>query len=305
MSWYEFKPLDTLFFKDASPMNMGQDHSAQSLFPPAAGTLVGALRTAMLDQNNIAYKDYHAGKIDGGLEKVIGKAGADAPFSLTGPLLKKGDTLYIPTPYNWFVDKDREHSPVYVAHIQSSPLVATDNDRLVWARGESAELENIGGQWAPLSKLNNIQYNDIKPTSHFYCDEIRTGIAMATSRRVREGHLYSFTHVRLLEDVSLVFGVSATLPLRDEGVISLGGEKRFGHYRRITAPEFPRGSSGFFMALTAVEANEQQQTALIASGKLLYRGGWDLKKRFHKPMKAYYPAGSVFDKKISENCIEI
>ncbi|RMH61037.1 MAG: hypothetical protein D6677_12650 [Calditrichaeota bacterium] len=305
MSWYEFKPLDTLFFKDASPMNMGQDHSAQSLFPPAAGTLAGALRTAVLDQNNIAYDDYHAGKIPSELETAIGKAGAHAPFSLIGPFLKKGETLFLPTPYNWFVDKDRSLSPVYKARIISSPLIATDNDRLVWAKGEGTELENMGGQWAPLSKFTTIKREDIKPTSYFYCDEIRTGIAMDGSRRVREGHLYSFTHVRLLEDVSLVFGVSALLPLKKEGVLSVGGEKRFGPYQQISAPEIPQGSSGFFMTLTAIEAGEQQQNALVAGGKLLYHGGWDLKKGFHKPMKAYYPAGSVFDKKISENCIEI
>ncbi len=305
MSWYEFKPLDTLFFKDASPMNMGQDHSAPSLFPPSAGTLMGALRTAALDQNGIAYKDYHQGKINADLLKTIGKAGAEAPFSLAGPLLKKGDVLYVPTPYTWFVDKNNDSSPIYVADLQSSPLVATDNDRLVWAKGEGSELENIGGQWVPVLKLNGAEQNDIKPSSYFYYDEIRTGIAMDASRKVREGHLYSFTHVRLLEDVSLVFGVSTALPLKEQGVLSLGGEKRFGPYRCINAPKLPEGSSGFFMTLTAVEADEQEQAALIAGGKLLYRGGWDLNKGFHKPMKAYYPAGSVFDKKISENCIEI
>lgn len=305
MNWYEFKPTDTLFFKDASPMNKGEDHSAPSLFPPAAATIIGALRSAVLNQKGIAYKDYYAGKIDTAVLNAIGKAGEEAPFSLAGPLLKKDESLFVPTPYTWFVDKDKERSPVYVASFQSSPLIVMEKKKMLWVKGENAELENIGGRWVAIDKLNNPSLNDIKSSSCFYCDEIRTGIAMDVSRKVHEGHLYSFTHVRLQEDVSLVFGTSTALPLNKQGVLSLGGEKRFGAYREINIPKIPKERDGFFMTLTAVEAEESVQAALVAGGKLIYRGGWDLYKKFHKPMKTYYPAGSVFDKKISDNCIKI
>jgi len=52
-------------------------------------------------------------------------------------------------------------------------------------------------------------------------------------------------------------------------------------------------------------ADEQANQHCIASGRPHYYGGWDLHRRFHKPMKGYFPAGSVFQKQINDNCIEL
>ena len=58
MEWYKFFPVDTLYFKGADPMVMGENHTASYIFPPPAHTISGALRTAVLLQNGVSIKDY-------------------------------------------------------------------------------------------------------------------------------------------------------------------------------------------------------------------------------------------------------
>ncbi|MBF0201034.1 MAG: hypothetical protein HQK66_06935, partial [Desulfamplus sp.] len=55
--------------------------------------------------------------------------------------------------------------------------------------------------------------------------------------------------------------------------------------------------------LSPVEVSKETSAALVASGKIIYRGGWDLARQFHKDMKGYYPAGSVFNSAVDQSCI--
>ena len=58
---------------------------------------------------------------------------------------------------------------------------------------------------------------------------------------------------------------------------------------------------GIYENHNLIETND----AAVATGKIQYLGGWDMKKGFHKPMKGYFPAGSVFNKKLNDNFIEL
>ncbi len=367
--FYEFKPVDTLYFRGAEPMNMGQDHTSSSIFPPPAHTISGAIRTAYLKQHDIDFKDYaHGSDVvryvedkqpngkDGvarnaatngnqsrndivedsdDLRKIIediGEAGKPAPFSVIGPLLKKGYEIYIPAPYSWYREKSRNGVARYVEDANgdtgkdgvarnaattiikstriSSPLIQS-RQSLQWAKG-SGELESIGGKWIKLENLfSGDREMDLYPLTHkdpdkgFVEFEIRTGIALEHEKRtVREGHLYSFSHARLKEDVSLVFGIDREIALDDSGVLRLGAEQRFGHYGKIPNP-MTGGDGDQFLALSAVKGTEEANRAVIATGKIQYVGGWDMKKKFHKPMRGFYPAGTVFNKNINDNCIAI
>jgi CRISPR-associated protein Cmr3 len=95
------------------------------------------------------------------------------------------------------------------------------------------------------------------------------------------------------------------LPLPASGLLSLGGEKRFGRLDQMPGVDLPKGRENLFLALSPVPASEENYHTLFAGGKIFYRGGWDLAKRFHKPMRGYYPAGSVFKQNINNNCIAL
>jgi CRISPR-associated protein Cmr3 len=140
----------------------------------------------------------------------------------------------------------------------------------------------------------------------FYASESRTGIALESnrSRRVRKGYLYTFTQVRMQPNVNLLVGLSQSIApnsLDEQGLLQLGGEQRIVKYEVAEAVRLPAGDSGWMYALGPVKAGllQDEQADLAdfprASGPLIRMSGWDMKTRFHKPVSAFYPAGTVIN----------
>lgn len=311
MEWYYVKPVDTLYFKGAEPMNLGENHTASHIFPPPVHTLSGALRTAVLVQKNISFKSYGEGKADQMVIDAIGEAGKDAPFQVIGPLFKEDKDIYVPAPYSWFSDKDSDATerPVVKAKPVKSRLLKSGTPDLLWAKADKSELSPLGGMWININDLHSTASTlSVRTSESFYDNEPRTGIALEPGRKVREGRLYSFNHARLKKNVSLVFGTDKPLPLAERGTFKIGAEQRFCWYVKrpelITGLDFSK-DSGHYLSLSIVEGNEQTNAAVVATGKTLYFGGWDLKRGFHKPMKGFFPAGTVFNKRINHNLIAI
>jgi len=328
--WYVFKPLDTLYFRGAEPMNIGENHTASSQFPPPCHTIAGALRTTVLNQSGISIKDYYDGNIDPSVTEAIGKAGTDSPFSVIGPVFRMSGTVLIPAPFSWYTDKDslsQREIPVYRSHrLQECRFIRTDPSiNLFWAKSDKGSLKSLGGMWVTLDvlyseqkKLRHIRTeSELKKVDELkscildgdalFCFEDRTGIALKRNRSVRPHHLYSFRHWRLREWVEMAFGVDSCLPIADSGVLKLGAEQRFGSYQKLSSTLINnvKQSGELFMTLSLVEGNEEANGAVAAAGKIQYVGGWDMKKGFHKPMKGYFPAGSVFQTKLNKNFIAI
>lgn len=309
MNWYSFEPADTLFFRGAEPMNIGENHTATANFPPPARTLEGSLRTAILKQNKIPIDHYYDNSIDSELLDIIGPADKQAGFSVIGPLFRINDTTFVPTPYSWFFDKDdgeKEKVTIYKSHLINNRLIKTSFKNLFWAKGEKGELETLGGKWVSIFDLF-AQNNSVikKEINAFYAVEQRTGIALDSNRSVRSHHLYSFSHARLNKNVNLIFGVDKDLPISDNGVLNLGAEQRFGLYSKIPDIIFNNSSSGLFMSISQTAGTEQANESVVATGKIQYQGGWDMKKGFHKPMTGFFPPGSVFNDKLNDNFIQI
>jgi len=311
MEWYKFFPVDTLYFKGADPMVMGENHTASYIFPPPAHTISGALRTAVLLQNGVSIKDYSSDerKAPTKIYDAIGEPGRPAPFNIIGPLFLAEEDIYVPAPYSWFVEKGATsgQTEVIKGRLIESPLLKCSRSHFFWAKGKAREVVSAGGMWAKAQDLNS-QDNlvTLKKDEDFFENELRTGIALQQNRKVRKGHLYSFNHARLKKTVSLLFGTDVSLPLNDKGVLRLGAEQRFGWYEKVAEEHIQFPNEGdLYMSLSIVEGTQEANEAVIATGKIQYFGGWDLHKGFHKPMKGYFPAGTVFNKKVNTNCIRI
>lgn len=313
-------PQDTLYFRGAEPANMGESHAASLIFPPPAQTMIGALRTAILRQHDIDPAEYNQGKPFPDKEEVIsalGRSGAPSPFDVIGPFFQKEDKLWVPCPFHWFAEKaDRERADdgplkITIAKPVVNSLVSSrSGSALYWAKGK--EVVSLGGNWVSLQELPAPTGNGVKTIksgNDFFDVEPHTGIALdvkETRRTVRKSHLYCFVHARLRQGVALAFGVSRPLPLAASGILTLGAEQRFGEYRKMTAaPAITEGKSGLFMTLSLLPATEEANACCVATGRILYFGGWDLHRGFHKPMRGYFPAGSVFDRQVKPNCIQI
>jgi len=313
--WFSFTPQDTLYFRGAEPANMGESHTASMVFPPPAHTIAGALRTATLIQKDVSFNDYNQGKCAPDIIEAIGKSGEDCPFGILGPFfLLEGKVVWVPCPFIWFTEKSGEKGSkaglreiIVSTPVKNSLVKTASGAKLFWAKGSN--LETLGGDWVCLDELCTAKTEKtIRTSGEFFVSENHTGIALDVKdkrRTAREGHLYSFVHARLCEGVKLVFGVTRKLPLSDSGVLKLGAEQRFGEYNKMGDMAFQEGKSGLFMSLSILAGNEEANCHCIATGRIRHFGGWDLHRGFHKPMKGYFPAGSVFDKKINDHCIEL
>ncbi len=309
MIFYSFKPVDTLYFRGAESAEMGADHNASTLFPPPPQTLAGAIRTEYLKQHKIDFKDYASGKVEQKIIDEIGEAGSVAPFSIIGPFFRKDGKMYISAPYNWYV-KTPDGVACYAATkhhiIKSIPTTSNlfvSHKEVNWAKGE--DIETIGGKWILLDDIDKTEMR-IFPLSFFAETENHTGIALDSKKRtVRESHLYSFRHFRLQEDVELVFGIDKDISLAENGMLKIGAEQRFGSYKKIEVPLVSKEKTGLFMSLSMVKGDEEANKSVVATGKIQYVGGWDMVKGFHKPMSGFFPAGTVFNKKLNNNFIEI
>ena len=315
MKWYEYLPSDTLFLRGAEPMVSGTSFETTQVFPPAVSVVSGAMRTAVLAQNKISIGQYKKGDP---ISEHIGAFGKKAPFKVLGPFIKYRSAFYVPAPFTWFTENKATDRTITIT--EAKPLNTEIEQRLGlkssasligWVRHHK-EIKSVGGNWVLLDALlkGTTTYENGKTlffphdkTTCLFSVEERTGIAMDASRNVEEGKIYTARHIRLRPHVSLVWGVDKPCGLAPEGMLSLGGEQRFGRYHEINDLfQFPETGSQY-LALSPVPVTTETSRDLVASGKIIYRGGWDLARQFHKDMIGYYPAGAVFTTNVKGVCI--
>ncbi|AEI15249.1 CRISPR-associated protein, Cmr3 [Flexistipes sinusarabici DSM 4947] len=299
-NWYSFEPNDTVFFRGAEPMEKGEDHNANFNFPPPVHTMAGAIRTYFYNIDKKNNEDKFSDIVRIGEEY--------GGFKLVGPFFKIDEKIYLPAPYSWFVEKscatseNGKYNIIKGFSIQSD-LIKTSSDDLYWAKGES-ELESIGGKWINYNDLiNGSDKAEVKDVKDFYVSELRTGIALNKDHTARESHIYSFNHCRLKKGVSFIFGIDID-DLGNGGILTLGAEQRFGKFKKEDLEINLNTNGELFMSLSLMPASAKVNDSVISTGKIQYLGGWDLHKRFHKPMKGYFPAGTVFNSNF-DNCISI
>ncbi len=336
--WILIDPLDTLFFKGSEPMIAGESHEVRSVFPPMPSTLLGALCTAILQQRGIDPKAFVSKTgPDPSIVRdypFLGNPGSSG-FHVTGPLFHvrpaggRGEWLF-PSPAHWFgalPEHLQDGQEVQVAVAEELPdrlrppgLCGSVSSPLWVLQPEQSDTKSLGGYWTNMAALVALKQGkhsvkvlhstgskiSDKPAlvslETLYGNEVRVGIALETgTRRVRPGHLYSATQVRLRAGVNLAVGLSEELipsHLDAAGILQLGGEQRLVSYQLLSnGPPVADGSSPWILSLSAFPAEKlylhKWETLPRVSGHLIRMGGWDMKERFHKPMKAYFPAGAV------------
>lgn len=301
---YSFRPVDTLFFRGAEPMMMGESHSSNFHFPPPSQTIEGAIRTFLFHKDKNKFCD---------LIKVGERKGG---FNVIGPLFLLDNNIFLPVPFAWYAEKKKpqedSNKPKKIIKLkrlaQYDSFIKTPGKTLYWAKAEENELESLGGKWCKIEDfidVNNDENNEIeiKNISDFFCKEPHTGIALSNNRLVRKSHIYSFTHSRLKEGVEILFGVDKELSMDGE-ILKLGAEQKFGkltNQNQLLKKYSFNDDTSYFMTLSIIEGSEKTNKSVTATGSIIYLGGWDLHKDFHKEMRGYFPAGTVFSEPVAGN----
>ena len=322
--WFCIEPVDTLFFRGAEGMEAGEHHEVDTMFPPLPETICGALRTAVMAQNQVVPAEFLDQPKRYTHLPLLGTPERSG-LTVTGPLFAVDGKMLFPAPAHWFTDKNVLKEAKDGATIQVETARPLDSGGIGLCGGASKpfwvhrpigrDLVPLSGYWVTADAIEAVgeekfslslcrDLEEFIPDNPILVEpgilfrrEPRTGIALTSGRTAQKGHLYSSVHIRMAEGVSLVFAIDRNPVgcLASAGILQLGGEQRVCRYRMVQGTSLPRsGSSGLRLALCPVPTELIPADVPRAAGKISRVGGWDMKNRFHKPMQGYYPVGSVF-----------
>lgn len=240
-SWlWTFKAVDTWFFRESRPMEAVGGAQLQSVFPPPARTLVGAIRTAIGDAAGVDWKAYGADS-DHPLRAVIGDSDSLGPLQFTGPVIVRGGVRLYPAPLALLAgpagaDKQRK----FVRLTPSASPVKCDIG-MVRLPVKSAPLDGaapLEGYWLTDEGMNEFLRGTVPSGGHLVAEsdlfrpEERLGIGRDVhAGSVQEGMLYQTRHVRPREDVAIGMSIRG---LR-QGVVPGCGISRLGAEGRLGA----------------------------------------------------------------------
>ncbi len=315
----EINAFDTLFFKDGKPFSMGEDVWASGIFPPAPSVFYGMLQTTFAAQQNIAPKQI---------------ANETQNLKINGIYLKLNDQLLFPIPADVFVPKNNivsgeEQSSLRLVmkdNIPNSSLSGKGVLKILHSNTNEKIKDYFGKAF--LSKINFEEYtngsNDVwfYQLSDFLSSEAKVGIGKdPASNTTSKGKLYRVGMVRPEavslqgKDYKLSFVIDFNgIDLSEKSnLLRLGAEYKTAYFNTIKKPKIslPKISSEYlclYLATPAIFENGsfptffnqksfdavQFEMVSCAIGKAQYLGGFDMVKRYPKPMKKVVPAGSVY-----------
>jgi CRISPR-associated protein Cmr3 len=265
--WFSLTPVDSWFFGDGRPNNVGEDQAGiASLFPPPAPTVAGAIRAAAARGMG-----WRSGAWGPEIRERLGDGDDLGPLRFTGPFLRKensGETeVLLPAPANLLGRVEGGRWVPADLLVPGHTRVRTDLGPEALSLPERAglfsgqeKLSPAEGIWLTSRGFEAVlsgrlpQQADWCAAGDLFVFEPRIGLEReAATRTAKEGGLYSPVHVRLRRGVSIVVGVSG-LPgdFMPPPLLPFGGESRLARLDRIDPPQMPESSRASSSVQTVV-----------------------------------------------------
>ncbi|NLZ54803.1 MAG: type III-B CRISPR module-associated protein Cmr3 [Thermoanaerobacteraceae bacterium] len=307
------EPIDTLFFRDGKPFNMGEDTWSNSVFPPYPSVFYGALRTAYFAKEPDSF-DLRGKENDPTLALKIHSV-----------LLNIWDNYYFPLPRDLVREKDSGEKCAFPLQLQDAPYLSNCplpktlgvQDKVVETIANGIiDRETLQGYLENSSDL--FYYSNLK---EYVTQEPKIGIGIdKKSGTAADTQLYRSEMLRLAPECSIVIDYEG-IELSESGFLKLGGEGKAAFYNHISNKEeafLPSCSTldnqyfKLYLLSPAVLSNgwlpawiDPQSLAgiyeglkvkllAVALGKYVSVGGFDIKKGRPKPMVRAVPSGSVY-----------
>lgn len=246
MLW-EFSAMDSLFFRDGKPMNMGESAWVDSLFPPTGQTLQGAIRAAILDFLDADISKFQKGENclpDGGsLKEEIGDATSLGNLKLSGPFVDRAGQLFFPAPFDLVKNRDGAFGLLAPSQHNVPSDAGTIRFPCISGRGYKTQEDNFISSESLDNLLRNTTDDlelvpliaESREHSGLADREPKVGLARDNSTRTNiEGMLFAIAPVRPRPEVSLMVAVRGAQEKHypsDTFLQKLGGE---GKLARIT-----------------------------------------------------------------------
>lgn len=335
------EPSDVWLFRDGRPFAAGTDRRAASVFPPFPSVTAGVLRTAYLLAKGIDPTDFKNGKSVDAKQAIGSPNDVDyGRLHIRGPFLAEADAegnviRYYPTPADLYVRKSLRTND-YTCHLPK--LLPTAGAAANWPldtlaaqtlwldqrNSDEYKVENAKG-WLTAGEMKNYLSNNVAnikivENEELFANEERLGIELGNGKTTVEGMLYTVgftrTHWTHERRVGLSLEVDGADWLADSGTLSMGGERRVGHYYEATIAAPITYATGprlrvYFATPACFEDGWQPvwsnyfdgdpQLVAAAVNQPLTMAGYDLANNQHKQARRFVPAGSVYYLKSSAN----
>jgi CRISPR-associated protein Cmr3 len=299
--WLEIEPLDVLLFRESKPFTAGESFVAKSAFPPTPLPFLGAIRSKVLVEYNVAFSKYKAavthpqGQDGQELRSLITQIGGPDDYGqlvTRGPFLcKRTDEVetFFPVPSDLLLSEEKPTQDQQRNTEYMQPQLAA------WSGIFSAPpallrlRANIAGHEAANMMVNvtnltsYLQGGNVpcKPTHSLWDTEVRVGIALGSQRTAEEGKFYTIDFIRLRDSENLNNPVGFLLEVQgleglrfpSAGFLTLGGESRAASYQTI--PTLPEDFTGLFQGtFLQDELRGQQGFKLYLATPALFGQGW-------------------------------
>ena len=331
MPTIEIKALDTLFFRDGKPFEMGDDNWAEGIFPPPPSVIYGALRSAWFAE--------HPEEMD----KMGQENDPTKELRITRIYIGVKGIPYLPLPLDFVENKGDNESELnleasnrkYKVHIQTEKVNVISSNPFDSVLFSSTHVEGISKGVLSIQQYNwylqnlvSRNYTALK-LSDYMLNEAKVGNAREnTTHSVLEGKLYRVGMQRL-NQISLY--IKFTGIVFNSSLVKLGAENKVGHINNevnqsnfklftdkiyknfkiiFTTPTiFKNGWLPEWINKNTLKGSYNGVEFTLTNailGKAEPIGGYDMKKNRPKPMLKAIPAGSVFyfetnsDKSINE-----
>ena len=332
MKQYSFSQLDTWFFHEARPYDSIGGSHLNTIFPPTARTLAGAVRTLIGDNYGVDWNKFNKGK-EAKLSEQIGDYKQLGKLRLIGSYFLYEDERLYPMPLT-ILEKDKQFTRLLPGNAVECDLGKVNLPVLEQRIDGAKPLENAWLTAAELQKvlegkIENLKYHQ---SEELYKNEPRTGIGLnKESHTVEETMLYQTNHIRFCEPSKLKIAVMVDGIEENfhptKGMIRLGGDGRFAEVSinehqnpKIKINKLHKAKQIFLTLLTAAnlgenwlpkgftEQTDKQGTKIwrgningvelniisAVLGKSIREGGWDLANKQPREVISLIPAGSVW-----------
>lgn len=256
---WRFEAMDSLFFRDGRPMNVGESAWVDSGFPPSGQSLQGAIRTAILEHSGVNIESFQQGKL-GDLNKEIGDCNSLGNMSLTGGFLESQGKLVFPVPLDVVIND--KHSFGLLKPLENG--IESDLGGIQLPAISEAGYKPIGEKFIRSSALENILAGNIETLKkdHLFsmiaetrseqnalCDrEYKIGLARNNkTRTAKEGMLFAIAPLRPRDGIRIavqVDGVRKSTQPKSGFVQKLGGEGKLARVeisdKPLAFPESPK-----------------------------------------------------------------
>ncbi|MFW6026711.1 MAG: type III-B CRISPR module-associated protein Cmr3 [Candidatus Woesearchaeota archaeon] len=321
MPTIRFNALDTLFFRDGKPFNMGEDNQATGLFPPYPSVIYGALRSTYLSES-----------LDE-LELANEENDPTRFLNIIGYYLYFKDNILFPLPEDCRTKNDPEEQIALLMNLYENDFSSNYDLPYILSLPEE---ETSKAQDNLISKIELINYfQEGSKISEYYYEkksnclliEPKIGISIDSQKGISEdGKLYSINFNRPASELKNgkyseldIIVEYEGLNLPEKGLLRIGAEGKAVRYEHIQEKfnnniSFPKkGQCKWYLATPTIYKKgwypdwldkergysgqyKGVKFKLLAAaiGTSCYIGGFDIKEKRPKKMYKAVPAGSVY-----------